>query len=273
MCAVPMSIFGCALSKSNASTSINIQVRVTDIGELFGFLGGYVPSDEHGDRQCLPLEDGAPGCLAEVNGVLQTIATVTAAALASDDFLFIGGDFATIDDPIDVGSVVCFESAADFENLTFTTCGPENCDFQDCVANPGFNIENDSFYCEDCRIVSKTNDYYMGSLRFAIVCTPPSDTVHFDVGVDGQLIEIESDSILITKSLVIRSDFSRNITLTNADPANLVPLLIFEDEVVFHGLKIIGKTDDSMIFKIMMTIAIIFINIDRMDNKSNRIHL
>jgi hypothetical protein len=87
-----------------------------DLGELFGFLGGYVPSDENGARPCQPLADGdINGCLILVNGVAERVAEV----LAGDDF--VGGEFQRITTPIDVAEVLQVGGIAYSAELEFET--------------------------------------------------------------------------------------------------------------------------------------------------------
>ncbi|HEX6884224.1 MAG TPA: hypothetical protein VF530_12670 [Planctomycetota bacterium] len=87
-----------------------------DLGELFGFLGSYVPSDESGTRQCKPLEDGNPnGCLVLVNGVAEQVAEV----LAGDDF--VGGEFERVSAPIDVAEELQVGGIAYSAELEFET--------------------------------------------------------------------------------------------------------------------------------------------------------
>ncbi len=151
----------------------------------------------------------------------------------------------------DLSSLVCFQSSGHFEDLTYTTCGPDICDLQDCISYPGFNITQDTFYCDDCRIVTKPSDYEIGSLRFAIQCTPPNDTIFFDITLNNEVIEIESESITVNKNLLIYSEnFNRNIEITNRDINNNVPLLIIMQDLKFEGVSVIGKSTPSMILKL-----------------------
>ncbi len=68
-----------------------------DIGELFEFLGRYVPEEPDGSRPCRPLQDGdINGCITNVNGFLQQVARIN----AGEDFM--AGELVSLSDPIDV---------------------------------------------------------------------------------------------------------------------------------------------------------------------------
>lgn len=74
---------------------------VQDIGELFNFLGDYVPSDANGTRQCKPLENGDPnGCIIWVNNQLERVSEV----LYGQEFA--GGELQSVTNPIDVAEVL-----------------------------------------------------------------------------------------------------------------------------------------------------------------------
>ena len=83
---------------------------VTDLGELFGLLGGYVQRDEHGNQQCVALSDlGEPGCLIDIDSdvattVLETVASVSKAI--EEAGRLYGGEFQRISAPIDVAEVL-----------------------------------------------------------------------------------------------------------------------------------------------------------------------
>lgn len=87
-----------------------------DLGELFNFLGSYVPSDANGTRQCKPLENGdINGCLILVNNALQRVAEV----LAGDEF--VGGEFVSITNPIDVADILQVGGISYSAELEFET--------------------------------------------------------------------------------------------------------------------------------------------------------
>ncbi|MDH5445920.1 MAG: hypothetical protein OEY52_10205 [Gammaproteobacteria bacterium] len=84
---------------------------VTDLGELFGLLGGYVPTDEFGNKQCDSFENiDFVGCLVNVNEnpaaapILETVDTVSSAI--EEAGRLYGGEFNRITAPIDVAEVL-----------------------------------------------------------------------------------------------------------------------------------------------------------------------
>jgi hypothetical protein len=61
---------------------------------------------------------------------------------------------------------------------------------------------------------------------------------------------MELPTIIVDKELYIMAPMTYDITRTNKDPANASVLLSIQDDLYLEGLKLIGKTDDSMIFTI-----------------------
>src|SRR5262249_22685382 len=58
-----------------------------DLGDLFDFLGSYVPSDENGTRHCKPFQDGdVASCLILVNDGVNEFLMPVAEVLAGDEF-------------------------------------------------------------------------------------------------------------------------------------------------------------------------------------------
>lgn len=86
----------------NILTYPTIDGVAQDIGELFDYLGSYVPTDEAGTRQCLPLSPTDPnGCVVRDNGgLLQRVSQV----LAGDEF--VAGEFRRLTDPVDIAEVL-----------------------------------------------------------------------------------------------------------------------------------------------------------------------
>ncbi|NJO12680.1 MAG: hypothetical protein HC872_03530 [Gammaproteobacteria bacterium] len=89
---------------------------VQDIGELFNFLGAYVPMDEVGTRECKPASQSDPnGCIVLVNGFLQQVAQV----IAGDEF--VAGEFKSLTNPVDVAEVLQVGGISYAAELKFDT--------------------------------------------------------------------------------------------------------------------------------------------------------
>jgi hypothetical protein len=88
----------------NILTYPTIDGAVQDIGELFNYLGSYVPMDAAGARQCKPVSASDPnGCVIQLpgpQGILQQVSQV----LAGDDF--VGGEFSNLTNPVDIAEVL-----------------------------------------------------------------------------------------------------------------------------------------------------------------------
>lgn len=101
----------------NILTYPTISGSVSDIGTLFNFLGSYVPTDSAGTRQCAPVSATDPyGCLIDnANGVLQRVAQV----FATDNF--VGGQFQSLTNPIDVANILQVGGITYSADLQFNT--------------------------------------------------------------------------------------------------------------------------------------------------------
>ena len=99
-------------------------------------------------------------------------------------------------------------------------------------------------------LVTSTQNSGAGTLREAISCAVEGDTIKFDASVFNQTLSLDLPVITIDKNLVFFADFSNNITLSNASLANTDVLMSIQDLLSIHGLKIIGQTAESMIFKL-----------------------
>jgi hypothetical protein len=99
-------------------------------------------------------------------------------------------------------------------------------------------------------LVTSTSNAGAGSLREMITCAQADDTIRFDGSLVGLTIELDLPTILVNKNLVLFSSQAANITLSNANAGNTQPLISLQNNLSIVGLKLIGKTDDSMIYKI-----------------------
>ena len=68
--------------------------------------------------------------------------------------------------------------------------------------------------------------------------------------MQNQSIELEIPVIEVDKELFIIASIEFNITLSNIDIDNTEVLLDITDDLYIEGLKLIGKTEESMILHI-----------------------
>jgi len=68
--------------------------------------------------------------------------------------------------------------------------------------------------------------------------------------MQNQSIELEIPVIEVDKELFIIAPIEFNITLSNRDTDNTQVLLDITDDLYIEGLKLIGKTEESMILHI-----------------------
>ena len=153
------------------------------------------------------------------------------------------------DSPNSIANAVCFETAGPFIDQTYTICGPQNCDIGDCIVHPGLRLSGDIFHCDDCRIVTKVSDYGLGSLRMAMECAGPGDSVLFDVVINNQQIALDTPAISTNASITLYAQDGQNITLTSVDANNVSTLIESHDLLKIIGLELIGKSDNSLIFE------------------------
>lgn len=108
---------------------------------------------------------------------------------------------------------ICLETGDIFIHQTYTACGPFVCDVSDCINHAGVQLLNDLYPCSDCHIVISTADSGLGSLRNAIACSMPGDTIRFAFSLAGDSILLVTQTIDIDKNLSIlaKKDFSISI--------------------------------------------------------------
>lgn len=157
---------------------------------------------------------------------------------------------------------LCFETMTSYIDQTYTACGPGTCDVQNCLDYPGINLSNDTYYCRDCRIITKTTDFGIGSFRMAIDCAGPGDTVYFDVAVNDQHIELQAPMIEALAPITVFADPQQNITITHKPAGNATPLLQARQAIHFYGTKLYGKHNGSFILTTQGQGAYEFLNLE-----------
>lgn len=100
------------------------------------------------------------------------------------------------------------------------------------------------------KIVTNLENDGVGSLRACVDCATELDTIQIAAVLQNTTFELESPVVVIDKELFIQVPTSYNITFTNKDPSNTEVLLNIQDNLWMEGLTIIGKTAESMIFRV-----------------------
>ncbi|MDH3246817.1 MAG: hypothetical protein OEM26_19505, partial [Saprospiraceae bacterium] len=99
-------------------------------------------------------------------------------------------------------------------------------------------------------VVTNTNNTGPGSLRNAIECSEPGDTIRFAAAVNGQTITIDTPKIVVAHDLVLEADFSDHITLSNSDISHTNVLICIQGNLIINGLRMIGLSSESMVWTI-----------------------
>ena len=122
------------------------------------------------------------------------------------------------------------------------------------ATNSAFNNDFDKFspsiVDDSSDVVLRTSDNIRGSLRYAIDCACDGDTIIFHLSMIDSTILLESPAIVVDKEIYLFTDQSNDITISNLDSSNTEVLMHISDNFHISGLRISGKTEDSMIFKI-----------------------
>ncbi len=139
---------------------------------------------------------------------------------------------------------ICLETDALFVHQTYTACGPSVCDVKDCISHEGVQIINDHYPCSDCRIVINTADSGMGSLRNAIACAMPGDTIRFAFSLSGDSILLVTQTLNIDKDLSImaKKDFSISI---NGEGIERIFDVFANQNASIEGLILIEGTETA----------------------------
>jgi len=92
-----------------------------------------------------------------------------------------------------------------------------------------------------------------GSLREAVNCAVAGDTITFATALNNMTIESELPVINLNKLLYFRANAGQNITLSNQLISNTGVLFSITDDLHVLGLRIVGKSEDSMILEVGTT--------------------
>lgn len=99
-----------------------------------------------------------------------------------------------------------------------------------------------------CLLVTNILPDGPGSLREAIACASPGDTVTFDASLPGGFVYLELPTILCDKPVILFSTLP--ITLRNFNPSNTDDLMLITGPLFIDGVNLNGTSEDAMILKI-----------------------
>ena len=79
----------------------------------------------------------------------------------------------------------------------------------------------------DCsNTVTSSSNWGAGSLRAAINCAEPNDTISFDIRLNNTILETDLPVISIDKTLFFQANANQNITISNKSDLNTAALLL-----------------------------------------------
>lgn len=133
---------------------------------------------------------------------------------------------------------ICLEGEALYLDQTYTACGPVDCNSANCIDFPGMQIVTDFYSCDDCRIVYTTADSGTGSLRNAISCAFPGDTIRFASHLRMDSIMITSSVLALNKEVSILARKALQI-FVRGDQVNRTFDILANGNVIIEGLQII----------------------------------
>ena len=137
---------------------------------------------------------------------------------------------------------LCLEGGNNYVDQTFTACGPSDCNTNDCFNNPGTQLLTDFYICDDCRIVYSKEDSGVGTLREAISCAVPGDTIRFAPNLRIETIGISSAELTIDKDINILARKELAITVSG-EQTNRVFNISAGNEMILEGLTLLNGTD------------------------------
>ncbi len=106
-----------------------------------------------------------------------------------------------------------------------------------------------------CLNVTSTSPFGSGSLREAVACSFSNDVITFDLSLQNQKVLLATPTIVIDKPLTFTAN-GNNVTLENQSIGNSQNLLEIYDPLVVNNLKIIGKSENSLIIELFNNASI-----------------
>lgn len=197
---------------------------------VFNYYGNFITNDNIYSRFSFSWQhDFSHACLDTVNidyysGVLFTL-----------KMKFLSGQSGQ-------STGLCLEGGSNYIDQTFTACGPSDCNTNDCFNNPGTQLLMDYYLCEDCRIVYSTADSGEGTLREAISCAIPGDTIRFAPNLKIETIGVSSSEFTIEKDINILARKDLAITVSGAATNRLFNISA-GNEIIIEGLTLLNGND------------------------------
>jgi hypothetical protein len=138
---------------------------------------------------------------------------------------------------------VCFESGDNFIHQIFTTCGPNNCNTNDCLNFPGIQLQTDVYSCSpDCRIVYATANDGLGSLRAALLCSAEGDTILFAPNMKNDTIQLANSVITLDKNINILPCPEINVKINGSNLSKVFEVnpsknVVIQSLYIFAGMN------------------------------------
>jgi len=139
---------------------------------------------------------------------------------------------------------ICLESNNIYIHQTYTACGPNICNINDCLNHPGVQLSQDNYPCSDCRIVYSVEDNGPGTLREAINCALPGDTVRFAYFIAGDSIMLTSIQIALDKHISVIANKNFSIYVNGTGTERVFDILD-GNNVLLEGLSLISGTSND----------------------------
>lgn len=200
----------------------------------FDYYGDRIVNDNTSSRFSFSWQqDFSAGCLLENN------ANYYSNLLFTIKIKFLPGQSG-----LDPG--VCLEDGINFIEQIFTACGPVDCNTADCYAIPGIKLSDGYYPCSDCRIVYSKSDTGPGSLKEALNCTIPGDTIWFSPGLRTDSILIVNNPAEINKDITVLAVKDLAIHV-NGGQTNKVFDILAGNNVYIEGVHVITSDNAGSI--------------------------